>query len=206
MSILGDKERVTKTHVYFVGGPLSQWYGSPFYANHFLCEMMHYTGKIYKYVSCEQYMMHNKAILFQDVESSEKIMATSDPKTLKALGRNVKNFNEELWNKLKFHIVVIGNIHKFNQNEHLSDFIESTENRTLVEAAWYDAVWGIGLAPHDDRVLDESNWKGENLLGKALMVARDYLTNIPKYDEYRKVLNSVTEEIIVPLVSSLRSK
>jgi predicted NAD-dependent protein-ADP-ribosyltransferase YbiA (DUF1768 family) len=31
----------------------------------------------------------------------------------------------------------------------------------------------VGLSCTDDRILDEKNWNGENLLGKALMVARE---------------------------------
>ena len=38
-----------------------------------------------------------------------------------------------------------------------------------------DSRWGIGLYAEDDRVLDESQWQGENLLGKVLMQVRQEL-------------------------------
>ena len=38
-----------------------------------------------------------------------------------------------------------------------------------------DTRWAIGLPADDDRVLDESQWQGENLLGKVLMQIRDEL-------------------------------
>ena len=39
----------------------------------------------------------------------------------------------------------------------------------LVEAAPCDKIWGIGLEKEDEKILDERNWKGTNLLGKCLM-------------------------------------
>ena len=38
-----------------------------------------------------------------------------------------------------------------------------------------DVRWGIGLSADNDRVLDESQWQGENLLGKVLMEVRKEL-------------------------------
>ena len=43
------------------------------------------------------------------------------------------------------------------------------------EANPKDTRWGIGLSAEDDRVLDESQWQGENLLGKVLMQVRQEL-------------------------------
>ena len=40
------------------------------------------------------------------------------------------------------------------------------------EANPRDRRWAIGLPAEDDRVLDESQWQGENLLGKVLMELR----------------------------------
>ena len=43
------------------------------------------------------------------------------------------------------------------------------------ETNFRDTRWAIGLPAEDDRVLDESQWQGENLLGKVLMQIRDEL-------------------------------
>ena len=43
------------------------------------------------------------------------------------------------------------------------------------EANFRDTRWGIGLSADNDRVLDESQWQGENLLGKVLMEVRKEL-------------------------------
>jgi len=45
-----------------------------------------------------------------------------------------------------------------------------TGEKTLVEAAPTDRVWGIGIGVDDAR--RGARWNGENLLGKALMGAR----------------------------------
>ena len=56
--------------------------------------------------------------------------------------------------------------------------IFKTENRTIVEASPYDKIWGVGLLEDDPLILDEKNWKGLNLLGKALMEVRSKLNKI----------------------------
>jgi ribA/ribD-fused uncharacterized protein len=53
----------------------------------------------------------------------------------------------------------------------------STENMIIVEASPFDTIWGIGLHWKDDKVLDEANWLGQNLLGKALIEVRETLKN-----------------------------
>ena len=50
----------------------------------------------------------------------------------------------------------------------------STKNTILVEASPYDKIWGVGLGVDDPLILDNKNWKGENLLGFILTNVRDY--------------------------------
>ncbi|MEV6174002.1 NADAR domain-containing protein [Streptomyces sp. NPDC051954] len=45
----------------------------------------------------------------------------------------------------------------------------------LVEASPLDRVWGIGLAADDPAAMDPERWRGPNLLGFALMGARERL-------------------------------
>jgi ribA/ribD-fused uncharacterized protein len=98
----------------------------------------------------------------------------ADPKRAKELGREVKGFNREEWDKVCFKYMVDVNIDKFVQNEKLRKILESTGDKTIVEASPTDSIWGIGLHWSDDRVLDESKWQGKNLLGKALMEVRRF--------------------------------
>jgi ribA/ribD-fused uncharacterized protein len=71
----------------------------------------------YNYTCAEQYMMGQKAQIFNDDETFEKILSTVHPKEIKELGRMVKCFNVKTWDKLKYSIVLNGNFYKFIQNK-----------------------------------------------------------------------------------------
>lgn len=128
-----------------------------------------------KFYSAEQYMMAEKAKLFNDMDIFKKILMSTSPKEVKQLGRQVKNFNEDVWKKERYKIVKKGNMAKFSQNVELKNYLLSTENKVLVEASPYDRIWGIGLDKKDQRVQNPLLWQGENLLGFALIEVRDIL-------------------------------
>ena len=144
-------------------GCFSQWYRSSFQVDdlHFNC--------------AEQYMMWSKAMLFQDEESSQKILAESRPWEQKILGRGVKNFDTKVWEKNCKDIVYRGNYHKFTQNPQLKEILFSTEGYELVEASPVDRVWGIGLAETDPRARRKHQWRGTNWLGEVLTKLREDL-------------------------------
>jgi ribA/ribD-fused uncharacterized protein len=98
-----------------------------------------------------------------------------DPKTAKALGRTVKNFDDDLWKANARRLVTEGNLAKFEQNGELRAFLVGTGNLVLVEASPYDRIWGIGLMADDERAKNPATWQGQNLLGFALMDVRDKL-------------------------------
>ena len=158
-------ERITDTHIYFWGSFYSQW------AKYYITD----SSLQQKFSSCEQYMMYHKAILFNDDESAKKILETNNVKKQKELGRKVKGFNQKEWDKHKFNIIVKGNFLKFSQNEDIQKKLLNSGEKILVEASPYDKIYGVGLKWDNDLILDEKNWKGENLLGKALMKVRDIL-------------------------------
>lgn len=127
------------------------------------------------YYTAEQYMMAQKALLFQDEDIFHEIMEAKHPKEYKALGRKIRGFDEKVWNEKKGQIVIEGNYAKFSQNESLKEFLLTTGNRVLVEASPYDKVWGIKLAANTPNIENPTIWKGENLLGFALMEVREML-------------------------------
>jgi len=143
---------------------MSQWWPSIFEEN----------GKTFH--TAEHYMMAQKAKLFGDEEIMELITQSSNPKEVKALGRKVKNFNEEAWNAAKYKIVRQGNLLKFTQNSDLKDYLISTSTKIIVEASPVDRIWGVGMAEGHRDINYPSKWRGENLLGFALMEVRDQLT------------------------------
>jgi hypothetical protein len=127
------------------------------------------------YNCAEQFMMASKARLFGDHEVERQIMATSSPKQQKALGRKVSGFDETVWNRECIGLVVRGNMAKFGQNPDLRETLLATGDKTLVEASPMDRIWGVGLRADDGRILDRSQWRGQNLLGRALVEVRERL-------------------------------
>ncbi|GJD01747.1 hypothetical protein ColKHC_10572 [Colletotrichum higginsianum] len=121
----------------------------------------------------EQFMMYCKAARFHDAERQARVLATSSPKEQKALGRATVGFTHESWDQVKSAVVVAGSIAKFGQNPHLGRKLLSMGGRMLCEAASRDRVWGIGYTAKQ-AMSHRRHW-GENLLGKALMAARDHL-------------------------------
>jgi ribA/ribD-fused uncharacterized protein len=128
-----------------------------------------------RYPSAEHFMMAEKARLFGDGDTLARILEVGHPGGAKLLGREVRGFEEEAWEKVRFEIVVRGNEAKFGQNPALRQHLLGTAGRVLVEASPVDRIWGIGLAANDPRASDPESWRGENLLGFALMEARGRL-------------------------------
>ena len=144
-------------------GYLSNWYPSKFAVN----------GVAFS--SMEQYMMYKKAECFGDKDAADKILATDDVAKIKNLGRFVANYNESRWNGVRQIIVFEGLIEKFSQNENLKKLLKATGNSILAECAVRDKIWGIGLSMQDPDRLQIDKWKGQNLLGYALMTVRERL-------------------------------
>lgn len=142
---------------------LSQWYGAPF------------TLQGRTFPTAEHYMMYGKAVLFGDTATAEKILAAPNPGAAKALGRAVRGFVQGTWEEHRSRIVVEGNEAKFGQNPDLRAFLLATRKKVLVEASPTDRIWGIGLAEDDPHAANPLTWRGLNLLGFALMIARDRL-------------------------------
>ncbi|GAB2931453.1 NADAR family protein [Streptomyces heilongjiangensis] len=142
---------------------LSQWWPSPF------------TVDGVEYATAEHWMMASKARLFGDEEAEREAVAASSPATAKKVGRLVRGFDEARWERERFGIVVEGSVHKFAAHDDLRAYLLGTRGRVLVEASPLDRVWGIGLAADDERAADPAQWRGPNLLGFALMEARERL-------------------------------
>lgn len=145
------------------GGCMSQWSKFGFVVD----------GVYYKYA--EQYMMAEKARLFGDEKMREKIMRQTSPMIMKRLGRAVSGFDEKKWSEVSYGIVLKGNFAKFSQNENLKEYLLSTGNAVLAEANPRDTIWGIGMTEDEAIRVVEKDWKGRNLLGKALMEVREML-------------------------------
>lgn len=125
-----------------------------------------------RYVTAEQYMMAAKARLFHDEATLAQILAEEDPSKVKALGRQVKGFVDTQWAAARFDAVTAGSIAKFSSSPELKAYLLSTGESVLVEAAPRDRIWGIGLGRDNPFVSEPARWRGQNLLGFALVRAR----------------------------------
>jgi ribA/ribD-fused uncharacterized protein len=140
---------------------LSQWYAS----------QMQVDGV--RFPTAEHYMMWRKARLFGDPDAERRLLADDSPAAAKQLGRRVRNFRSEVWDRHRFDVVLEGSIAKFEQNETLRRYLLGTGDCVLAEASPVDRIWGIGFDSNDPRARDPVQWTGLNLLGFALMQARD---------------------------------
>ncbi|MEV4642018.1 NADAR family protein [Actinoplanes sp. NPDC049548] len=125
--------------------------------------------------SAEHFMMWRKATLFADSDTARRVLAARDPATAQALGRQVRGFIERTWTATRFPVVVEGNLAKFGAHPALRNFLLGTGDRVLVEASPVDLVWGAGLAADHPDIAVPGRWRGQNLLGFALMEVRDRL-------------------------------
>ncbi|KAI5462888.1 hypothetical protein BGZ63DRAFT_452389 [Mariannaea sp. PMI_226] len=170
-------------------GWLSQWYYCPFKDDKD-------PKKTYK--TAEHYMMHHKALLFNDEAVALQVLRAGHPRQVKALGRKVKRFDDATWEAHRRDIVRQGNILKFTtaiseEGYHkgtapkgkstkrklipiegsLKQMLLDTGDREIIEASPYDSIWGIGFTAANAEAAKES-W-GLNLLGLELMEVRKIL-------------------------------
>ena len=142
---------------------LSQWFNSPFDVD----------GNAFQ--TAEHYMMYEKAKLFGDSAAAGKVLLASSPGEAKSIGREVLEFDQSVWEDVRFEIVVAANLAKFGGSPELKKFLLNTGNRVLVEASPVDKIWGIGMSADDPMSENPNEWLGQNLLGFALMEVRDLL-------------------------------
>lgn len=141
-------------------GCLSNFYDAEFTLN----------GKTYP--TSEHYFMEQKALLFGDTVTADKILKSSSPYSAKKLGRQANGFDQHLLDDNKFRMMKEGVMAKFQQNDDIREILLNTNDEELVEAAANDRIWGIGYSK--DNIPERSKW-GENNLGKVLMEVREEL-------------------------------
>ncbi|WP_020194437.1 NADAR family protein [Vibrio owensii] len=191
------KERITDSLVLFWGGIYSNWFKRSFnYGN-------------VTYSSCEQFLMHRKALLFGDDVTAVKIMNTHNVSKIKKLGREVQGYDDAIWSNQRLGIAVRGIYEKFSQHEDLKQQMLNDFQfgfRSFVEASPKDELWGVFLGQNDDRVLDVHNWQGTNLLGTALDLVATRLLIESGHNLRELPLNVGILLQYIPLACRLHSK
>ena len=146
---------------------------SNFHKTHFVWEAF---GESHDFFCTEQAFMWAKAKYFNDQSIAEKILQEkSSPMACKLLGRLVKNYNEKMWQLVRFSFMHDVNYEKYKQDLALRAKLldKQFDGKTFAEASPTDRIWGCGLAQSDPLIEDEKNWCGQNLLGKVITHVRD---------------------------------
>jgi ribA/ribD-fused uncharacterized protein len=167
----------TASHIFFLSGPLSNWYASVFHGK------LSSDGPLLRFSKGEQYLMAAKAQLFGDQARLRAIMETNDAAQHKALGRAVCDFTEDqwneqaapIWNKEARGIMFRGCWYKQVANEEYREVLLASDDKKFVEGNAKDVVWAVGLAWDDPAILDPNNWRGTNWLGETHDEVRHYV-------------------------------
>ncbi len=114
----------------------------------------------------EHYLMYHKALLMNDLEMAECILKDPWPSNAKKYGRQIKNYDEELWSKHRYNIMVNGLILKVTQHPEIKKILLESGSKTIREVSDNDSIWGTGPGPKRS---------GQNLLGLAWMEVRNGL-------------------------------
>lgn len=163
--------KVTDKYVFFWKGILSNWAHTP------------YISKGLSFNCSEQEYMYRKAKYFRDEEIAKEILECEfNPKVVKALGRQVRNFSTIEWDKVKYDIMKECVQAKFMRNNKAKAELLKYPTQTFVEASPFDQIWGIGLEESNPHVNDPDYWRGQNLLGKCLTEVRDQLLKSSSLD------------------------
>ena len=177
-------------------------------SNWFPCRFLDDLGR--EFTSSEQFMMHRKALLFNDTASAERILATSNPAEAQRLGRQVRGYDDARWAKHARTFVEDGIFRKFMQNEHLGVHLEATGERLLVECSPTDGRWGIKADAGAAAAMSEAELARRaldgNWLGHCLMRARARLRlrrRVAEHDEPLPLCATVRYQRLADLLERL---
>jgi len=156
--------------IFFFGTKTKLFYLSNFYKSTFICN-----GGI-KFNCSEQYFMYQKWKQFDcsNTQISQKILLAISSPEIKKYGRQIKNYDETIWQQVRYSKMLDGLRLKFNQNETIKQKLIDTFPKQLYEASPYDKIWGIGYSIDKATTISKDKF-GQNLLGKALMELRTEL-------------------------------
>ena len=152
------------------------------FSNFYKCKMECFINNNIIHFNCsEQYFMYYKCITFDPTNQKllDMILKETNPVKIKALGKKVQNFDENIWTSKKYFIMLNGLYYKFSQNPLLKEKLLNTGSKKLYEAAPRDRIWGIGFSAEKAVNIDISKY-GSNLLGNALMELRTKLNFLKK--------------------------
>ena len=161
--------KITDKYVFFWREYFSNW---AFTENGLKIEV---NGNEAEVPTSEHLFMLFKAQFFDDEDSVQKILTAPTPKDAKAIGRRVRNFNSEKWDRISDTEMSRALAIRYEQDSKFAKMLTDNKYRgkTFVEASPYDTIWGIGLDENDPDIENPDKWQGQNKLGKCLTALRD---------------------------------
>ena len=137
-----------------------------------------------EYICVEQFIHEEKCYLFGDSATAKLVMDETDPRKMRDLTRNVRNYNHYTWMDSVESITYKGMKAKFTEPRAVGakDCLMSSKDRTIGEAS-RNSVWGTGLHVSEAGATDPNKWTGANLTGLMLMDIRDRMAKINEQSE-----------------------
>ena len=108
---------------------------------------------------------------FLDIHEADQ-NGTLDAKAVKDLGRAIRNFDQKEWDQWVIFVAIQAVTQKFKQCVHLQRCLAATERRIIAETVATDSNWATGSNPLEPGNDLPCSWRGLNILGLALIVAR----------------------------------
>ena len=129
-----------------------------------------------RYLCAEQFYFREKSLFFDDVETANRIMKTTNPSEMKRLSYNIRGMDGSKWRTQARKTMEKACWLKFSQNENLKKQL-MTNQGLLVEANGRDNFFSCGLSLSNPNILDSNKWEGENVLGQILTSLRETFKN-----------------------------
>ena len=170
--------RITDKYVFFYKDWLSNYQRTNF--------TVEWNGTSYTFSSTEKGFMYIKAITFGDSVTASKIMKTDDPNQCRKLGRQVKGYKDNVWEKVRYDVFYKLNWAKYTQDKELQKKLldPKFDNKIFVEASPIDKIWGIGYAEDNPNIELAKDYWGKNYLGRILTNIRKRLKATNESDDW----------------------
>ena len=129
--------------------------------------------------SSEQFIQYTKAMFFNDVDTSTKILASKTALESKNMSRNIRGYEESKWDECAKTLCHKGIAEKFRQNPRLMEALVNTGSKVLVESTG-NKLWITGVPLHKAGCLDSTLWSGNGILGEILCeIHQEYFQHNP---------------------------
>ena len=135
--------------------------------------------------SVEHLYMFWKAFFFDDRESCQRILDSTNARQAKRLGSAISNFIPDEWKRPKLDVMKECLVRKFTDSDQATILKQHlmTTHPVIIEASPSDTHWGIGFSKEQGPYVLKENWgDAENWLGRLLMELRNFLSTLNSLD------------------------